>query len=176
MPAKTPYRIGVTQDNEDVLEIRLTKEDLEPNRSVYFMDQSPEFEVVVENIGEKRIEGATYLRFSFTESNSEPESGTHKRLEIELEAGEKESFSHRIDMLPYQGTAALAIDRPRIRDCDDRFEISRMSSSNLERLYTFMVYDRDYYKMNYLWPRRAQYIAAFLSVLIVLIGVLQLTG
>ncbi|WP_247005064.1 hypothetical protein [Halosolutus gelatinilyticus] len=172
MPANAPYTVT---KGDDVLEIELISEDLESRRNVYFTDQSPVFEIRAENISNRPVEGSTTLRFSFEESENKIENGVATKIELDLEPGESKTVTHQIRMLPYQGTAAVTVRRCRVRDQEDRIELQRISN-RYKRIYTFMVYDRDYYKVNYLWPRRAQYIAAFLSVLIVLVGILQLTG
>lgn len=41
-------------------------------------------------------------------------------------------------------------------------------------LYTFQVFDREFYSVNYVRPRLAQYISALLAVFIIIVGVLQL--
>ncbi|MGQ3723443.1 hypothetical protein [Natrialba aegyptia] len=172
MPANATYTVS---KGDDILEIELISEDLEPRRNVYFTDQSPKFEIHAKNIGDKPIEGRTTLRFSFEESDNKIENGVVTVLELDIDPGESKTVTHQIRMLPYQGTAAVTVRKCRARDKEDHIELRKMSN-HYERIYTFMVYDRNYYKVNYLWPRRAQYLAAFLSVLIVLVGVLQLTG
>lgn len=43
-----------------------------------------------------------------------------------------------------------------------------------EELYRDFLFDQDFYRVNYVFPRWAQYIAAFLAVGIITVGVLQL--
>lgn len=177
MPAQRAYR---PQQFEDNLKIWV-EGDLEPrfmgrllgNKNVYFTDQSPTFTVVVENTGDQRIiNGETFVRLSFTESPNSSERETSEQIRFDLDPGETTRFKHKTEMLPYQGTAAITVDTIQLSQNDDYIKVLR-SRNTPYRLYTFMVYDRDYYKVNYLWPRRTQYVAAVLSILIILVGALQ---
>lgn len=168
MPAQQTY------NKEDGLEIRVIDDDLERRRSVYFTNQSPSFNIRIKNTSDKRIEGDTYTRLSFERSPDDFEDGTHHRIEFDLNPGEKQDFEHKLDMLSYQGGAALTVDEVHARDRDDHIEVNTRAGTRLFRLYTFMIYDREYYKLNYLRPRRAQYISAILAVLIILVGVIQI--
>ncbi|MGB9963293.1 hypothetical protein ACOZ32_14075 (plasmid) [Halobacterium sp. MBLA0001] len=165
-----------TLNHHDEISIEVVEDDLEPRRSVYFTDQSPTFQIKVENTGEKPIQGRTNLRLSFERSPEDYESGTHTPVVVDLEPGETQTIDHELDMLSYQGGAAVVVDKFRIRDRDDHLEINKKSGNRLFRLYTFMVYDREYYRLNYLRPRRAQYLSAILAVLIIAVGVLQIIG
>ena len=168
MPAQRSY--GPKQFEED---FKIWVEgDLERRKNVYFTDQSPCFRIFVENTGEKPIQIETFSRLSFEESSKSHESEASQRIETVLDPGEREEFRHEVDMLAYQGSAALSIDGISLREYEDRIE-TRNTHNRLFRLYTFVVYDRDYYKVNYLRPRWTQYIAMILSVIVVLVGVFQ---
>ena len=173
MPAKRPY---IESDNRgnNILKIRVKSGDLEKRRSVYFTDQSPNISIEIENIGEGKIEGSTFARLSFDESPDDHERYTHQELQFTLNPGDSEDFEYSADMLIYQGNTALTVDRVSITGLNGEYEVSRYTGPRLERIYTFMVYDRDYYKVNYWRPRYAQYISAFLAVLIVLVGTVQI--
>ncbi|QLG62022.1 hypothetical protein [Halorarum salinum] len=171
MPANRPYR--TQRHGENVVEFRVNG-DLEDKRTVYFTDQEPCFQITVENIGDRPVEGKTIARMTYEESSSAYERGEHKTLDIDLAPGEKETLDFQLEMLSYQGSAAVAFDRIRLRDKNDYWEMKKNSGPSLFRAYTFMVYDRDYYKVNYLRPRIAQYVAAGLAILIVAVGVIQI--
>lgn len=171
MPAKNPY--VVRNEGEGLLQIEVVEDGLANRQSVYFMDESPTFLLRVKNIGDIPTEGSTWARMNFDDSERDYEDGTHLNLDCALDPGESTDFTYNLDMLSYQGTAAIRIDTVRVRERDNTAELSTLSGSRSRRIYTCMVYDRDYYRVNYLWPRRAQYIAAVLSVLIVLTGILQ---
>jgi len=163
MPAQRSY--VVTDGSNDAEVLRFSVEgDLEPRRSVYFTDQSPIFTVTVENLSEKRVEGDNYARLIFDESDSHYETG--EEINCTLESNESATFSFELDMLSYQGNAAIGVHTMYVLEDEDHYTAKR--HTGLERLYTFMVYDREYYKLNYLRPRQAQYIAALLTVGIVL--------
>lgn len=173
MPAKRAY-VADNNSGDDVLKISVQSGDLEKHRSVYFTDQSPTFTLQIKNIGDKRIEGSTYARLTFDESPDEYEQYTHQHFEAELDPGESTTAEYSTDMLTYQGNTALTVDRVSVTESDGVYEFSRYSGPRLERIYTFMVYDRDYYKVNYWRPRYAQYLASLLAVLIVFVGGIQI--
>lgn len=140
-------------------------------KPVYFTDQEPSFDVIIKNIGDIRVEGYIHLFVKYNQ-------GDHrdmKSFETDLDPGEETTVTFNLDLLAYQGTAILGvymIDRDHQRSSDDVHKIGR---SNKEYpLYTCMVYDRDYYRVNYQTPRFAQYASVVLSVLIVFSAFLQL--
>jgi hypothetical protein len=174
MPAKQTVPITKSSDaSVDMLTVDV-EGDLRPWQSVYFTDQNPEFKVRVTNISDEVIKGPVRARVQFDESNREYESPV-ETINCELDPGESEIGVLEPDIMSYQGHGAVRIDRARVSSSRDEshHEITSRSGSGA-RAYTFMVYDRDYYRLNYLWPRRAQYAAAVLSVLIVAVGILQL--
>lgn len=169
MPAQRSY--GPKQFEED---FKIWVEgDLERGKNIYFTDQSPCFRVFVENTGEKPIQIETFFRLSFEESPKSHESEANQRIDTVLDPGERDEFRHEIDMLAYQGSAALSINTISLTEDENRVRTRNTHISSLFRLYTFVVYDRDYYKVNYLRPRWTQYIAMVLSVIVVLVGVFQ---
>ena len=119
------------------------------------------------------MEGETIGRITFEEGGTAAEQWNHTRVSLDLDPGERQQSGLKMDMLPFQGSAAICVNPVIIRESSGVKEISR-SRSNLYRLYTFMVYDRDYYRVNYLWPRRAQYTSATLAVIIILVGLVQI--
>lgn len=169
MPAETTCVVP-DQDENDVLRVAV-ESDLERFRSVYFMDQSPEFLITVENLSDTELDGNVNIRLIFDESSDKYERW--KVIDCCLNPGEKREYTFTPDILSYQGNAAVGMDTIRIRKRDSKYDITT-HGTGMDRLYTFMVYDREYYKLNYLRPRRAQWLAAALTVLVVLVGVIQI--
>lgn len=172
MPAKSPYIIS--DGEEEVLKIEVVEDGLDGRRSVYFMDQSPAFTIKVENIGDQPTEGHTYARMVFDESQNDYELNTHEKLDCSLGICASREIEYNLDMLSYQGNAAIRIDKTHAKTKEEVVDISKTATTRPRRIYTCMVYDRDYYRVNYLRPRRAQYLASLLAVLIVMTGVGQL--
>lgn len=175
MPASREATFRKRSDaSEDMLSVSVSG-DLERFRSVYFTDQNPEFKVHATNISDGSIGGRIIARIEFDESDDDyqPE---YANINLDLEPGESTTGSLKPDIMSYQGHAAVRIDRATVRDSDGDhdYEMRKRSGNRRIRVYTFMVYDRDYYRVNYLLPRYAQYLAALLSVLIVAVGVLQI--
>ncbi|OYR83677.1 hypothetical protein DJ84_07580 [Halorubrum ezzemoulense] len=182
MPAKRKGTFTLSTDSSiDMLSIE-AEGDLEGYRSVYFTDQSPSFDICVTNVSNKTddfegsIEGSVRARIEFDEADEDfgPDSAA---IHIDLEPGESTTGVLEPDIMTYQGHAAIRIDQGRIRESDGDSDYRiRASSNKRSRIYTFMIYDRDYYRVNYLLPRYSQYLAALLSVLIVAVGIIQITA
>lgn len=174
MPAQRSYR---PRGFEDEFSIQIkgdleSKKHLPGSKSVYFTDQSPCFTIVAKNTADKTVTGKIAVRISFDQSNDDYEMSESQGYNIEIEPGDKETFRYELDMLSYQGSAAISVDEFRLRNRDEELEISK--SSKAYRIYSFVVYDRDYYKVNYQRPRQSQYLSALLAVLIIAVGVMGL--
>lgn len=178
MPAQRTYYAERGDKGEEVLAIRI-EGDLEQTthrkkrKLVYFTDQSPCFTIVAENISDQIIDTPLNVQISYDASENRFESGEFEGIDVELEPGEKRRYERSVDLLAYQGTAAISIRKIRLRMKDGQLkQLTR--GRDPYHLYTFMVYDRDYYKVNYQTPRYAQYISAGLAVIIILVGVVQI--
>jgi hypothetical protein len=175
MPASREATFRLSSDADEKMLSMRVEGDLEWRRSVYFTDQDPKFKIHATNISDGSIGGRIIARVEFDESadNYGPE---HSSIDVDLNPGESTSGTLKPDIMSYQGHAAVRIDDALVRESGDAhdYEISRRSGNRRIRAYTFMIYDRDYYKVNYLLPRYSPYIAAVLSVLIVAVGIIQI--
>lgn len=177
MPASREARPRKSSDaSVDMLSVR-AEGDLEKSRTVYFTDQNPEFKITATNISDHSIGGQILARVEFDESKENYGDET-AHIRLGLEPGESTTETLSPDIMSYQGHAAVRIDKATVRESDEEYEYeTRKRSGNRRwRIYTFMIYDRDYYRVNYLQPRYSQYAAAILSVLIVAVGIIQITG
>ncbi len=177
MPASREVTFRKRSDSSDDMLSMSVSGDLERNRSVYFTDQDPEFEIQVTNISDASIGGRIIARVEFDESDDDY-GEEHASITLGLDPGESTTGTLNPDIMSYQGHAAVRIDTAVVHESDGDYdyEVRKKSGNRRVRAYTFMVYDRDYYRVNYLLPRYAQYLAAFLSVLIVGVGVIQITA
>ena len=143
---------------------------------MYFTDQFPVFDIHVQNLTDQPLQ--LDFRFTFSYQRKPHDRHEYERHLLEIDPGKTECIAFEPDMLPYQGPAVIGLLSPgygEVRENDDSIEIRPWSGANeLTPLYTFMVYDRDFYKVNYFRTRRAQYMSAALAVLIIAVGVLQL--
>ena len=174
MPAKRTYHPRRFEDNLAVS----ANGDLERGKNVHFTNQSPSFEIVIENTGNRPVEVDTHFRLSFDESKKGSESSATISVDETVDPGKASTHEMEPEMLPYQGSAAVSVDTVFLRGDDDNddgtIRCLRSRTNSLFRLYTFMVYDRDYYRVEYHRPRRSQYLSAFLSILVVTLAVIQL--
>ncbi len=168
MPASRSYR----PRNYNDLEFRVSG-DLKWYRSVYFTDRHSKFTIHIKNNGEKEITGSTFCRLSFINSSRSYEYDETVKIEFDLGPGEYDEKDLDVEMFPYQGSAALSLDT--IQLTHDNGKVRQLRTRDRRyRVYTFMVYDRDYYRINYQLPRWAQYAAMILSVLIVASALIQI--
>lgn len=156
--------------------LRISIEDDIGRQSVYFTDQEPTFSVVLDNLVDKpvRVEPQVYIEFEEQDSDI----FRSEKYPTTVPAEESVVHSFPVDLLPYQGTAIVGLRgafRSNIQDEGERYRIERLSETRTKNpLYTCMVFDRDFYRANYFRPKWAQYIAAFLAGLVVLIGIIQI--
>ena len=180
MPGSQPYTHIDSQDTP-VFTISVD-DDLEPRRSVYFTDQSPVFDVSITNHTERELKIPVRIDLRVEDHNpsQSQETSFEQGYGLFLSADETVVRQYEPGLIPLQGSAVLGVRGPGYRDPelseDEECWVVEQNAgiSSLSPLHTFMVYDRDFYAVNYLWTRRAQYVSAGLAVLIVLVGVLQL--
>lgn len=180
MPALQPY----VYEANDTEYFRVTVEDdleekrLKGKKSVYFTDQKVEFEVTTENLASN-----TTLKININIGVFfQHDQDVLKQFVIDetLDPDDSATQTFDVGLLPYQETGHVGVSKA-IRSTpkevgENKMEITRLGGSTKlwETVHTFSVFDRDFYKVNYLFPRWAQYIAAFLAVGIITVGVLQL--
>lgn len=177
MPASREATLRKSSDaSVDMLSVR-AEGDLENRRTVYFTDQNPEFKISATNISDSSLSGSVIARVEFDESE-EVFGEEFTRVWLDLEPGESTTEVLSPEIMSYQGHAAVRIDKATFTESNGKYDYETKKSAGKSRwrIYTFMVYDRDYYRVNYLQPRYAQYSAAILSVLIVAVGIIQITG
>jgi hypothetical protein len=154
------------------------EDDLEPRKAVYFTNQDVEFVITIENMSGHALEVEFELGLFFPEIQSDYYVSEH--YDLKLEVGEQTERTFSVGLLPYQSTGVLGLisNLPSASTSpkESGYTIEPVSGTpNLKwALHTFVVYDREYYRANYYWPRIAQYVSAFLAVLIIAVGVLQL--
>ncbi|OYR59679.1 hypothetical protein DJ71_25025 [Halorubrum sp. E3] len=176
MPASRDYEI----DDEYPVTVSVSG-DLEKSwalhrktKNIYFMDQSPEFEILISNPTDEYFEATFTFRISYSEAASEEETVQIKRVSFELDPGERHTETFSPEYLLHQGTAGIDVREMRISKIKGGPTIEKKTSQKYHRIYSFMVYDRDYYRVNYVMPRVAQYLAVLLSILIVATAIIQI--
>ena len=149
--------------------------DTEGRNTVYFTDQHPSFRIEVKNISDGVISGgfAAAIIFDTTGPTNTPE----EQYRMSLEEGETNEVIFEPGLLAHQGTAILTVFKGGgFEQCLPEEQPSTMAQPPQagEPAHTFTVWDRDFYRVNYLRPRWTQYVAAILAILIILVGVLQI--
>jgi len=172
--------------------------DLENHRTVYFTDQSPEFRIFVKNKTDNILLTTVPIVLRHSSAGISKRDKTQHRLEIG--PCEEKVVTYQPTMLGFQGPAVLGLYGPNplyydpvaaedaSEDVIDSmesigFEIENKENTvllpkssglaTIDPLYTFMVYDRDFYKVNFIRTRWSQILSAMLAVLIILVGIIQ---
>lgn len=182
MPATQPYiyesndtkyyRLMVEDDLEDAGILRNRK------KSVYFTDQEVEFGIIIKNLtNDKTLHVQTRVGVFFQHDLS---VFSQTLVDVILEPGDSKTEMFEVGLLPFQETGIVGVSEAMPSNPnetgEDELTIESLSGTRglKDTLHTFAVYDRDYYKVNSLYPRWAQYIAALLAVGIIFVGVFQI--
>jgi hypothetical protein len=174
MPGKTTYCFrGPSDDGTiSVYSLEVIRPKVSDN-TVFFTDESPEFKIKVENLTDRSIQGPLTIFIGYGTGTFEHTD--RERIQVDLDAGETEVFAFGGYLLSYQGNGIIAHHPPtNFRGDDEEVEIYSKEADKYEPLYSFTIWDRHFYKINYTWPRRAQFASAILAVLIILVGIVQI--
>ena len=154
-----------TAEIDGILEIGIEDPDLS---GVHFTDESFDEVVSVRNISENRVTGTIELQ-----SDTEQTLGLgHEPIrtitfEIDLEPGEiqREPLAG-VGMVGGSGTGLIVgISSPEIVDDHEESHITVEPGDNLVPLVNIVFWDREFYRANYIWPRRAQYLSVAIALL-----------
>jgi hypothetical protein len=156
-----------TYEDEKILRISAGVDD-EP-QEVFFTNESPTFELRVENLSDKPV--TYHCTWGVSIGNERLFITDSSELNIAPEETIKRSINP--SLLAVQDSGHVFVRFPDTVNDYEYYEITS-SIDETSAVYTFSVWDENFYKTNYTWPRRAQYASAILSVLIVLVGVTQL--
>lgn len=155
-----------TQRYEDpgLLEVALEGFDLD---TVQFTDEHFSAELVVRNLSDRRLEGTLELvNESERTLGADGVSLVDSSMPIELDPGEV----HRepvggAGLVAGTGSAVLVgIHRPAVAE-ETETTVTLEPGSTFAPLASLVFWDRDYYRVNHLWPRRAQYVSVAIALL-----------
>jgi len=158
--------MGVTRPLriDDVLEIELSGIDPE---GVHFTDEEFDGTLVVRNRSEKRLTGTLEI---INELETTMGAGTdplsNESVEIDLESGEtRELPVGGAGLVGGTGTALMfGVRQPVITETEeDTLEID--GGEQFAPLASLVFWDRDFYRVNYQRPRRAQYLSVAFALL-----------
>lgn len=164
-------------DDSEALRIEVEPE--EDGRDIYFTDQRPRFTYVIENVSEKPVRGQ--ISWFIGRGTGKIEHVQDGRENVDIDPGETHEIEVQSQLLSFQCSGVVGVRSSTSNESDDEIELNRpaglsenVRSQNLIPLYSFTIWDEEFYSANYRWPRRAQYVSAVLAVLIVLVGTMQL--
>lgn len=157
MPMMQPVEI------DDLLEVRLDDVELD---GVHFAGERFSPTVVVRNLCDDVLEGELAVRSHFETTigrNDAPLMGT----EIDLDLPPGESTRRELRLIGAGGagtTTMMGVQRPEVVTSEDgTTEIEPGDQFML--LASAVFWDRDFYRAQYLWPRRAQYLSLVIALL-----------
>lgn len=149
------------------------------DEAVYFTDQEPRFQILVENNTNYDFDDNSGFRWEIAigEGRPEPFIGGYVPL-AGLPAGEEFGFEISDEPLSLEGHGIVAIGIGRIRHVNTdsetvRFKANESGKENYEPLATFSVWDREHYEVVHEQPQRTQHFALFASMGIVFFAILQ---
>lgn len=159
---------------DDLVEVSV-QDDLELGKSVYFTDQHPSFQLEVVNLSDETVWGKLVVGLVF--ESPEIHGSPSETYEMKIESNGSQEVTFEPGLLAHQGTAVLSVSKGsnfHQKPPEERATSGYTPPQLGDPIHTFTVWDRDFYKINYVRPRWGQYLAAILAVLIILVGVAQL--
>lgn len=158
MPATQIY------EKDGIVEISLEDLDLD---TVQFTDETFEADLVLRNLSEKHLTGEIELA-----NESEQTLGkdrpplTSSRVELDIEPGEtRREPAGGAGIVGGTGTSIMVgITEPAITDSDEH-TIEIDPGETFVPLASMIFWDREFYRVNHLWPRRAQYLSVVIAIL-----------
>jgi len=159
----------VTAEEEKVLRVTAGVEE-EPTE-VFYTDENPTFKLKISNLTDTPVEGT----FPWHLDIGNGKMRISKNAEVRIDGNSEEIRSLTPSLLAVQDSGYIAAELPYEQSIEVENGVIKLSTAAGETpLYTFSVWDRDFYRANYVWPRRSQIASVVLAVLIVLVGVISL--
>ncbi|MFB6360091.1 MAG: hypothetical protein ABEH59_02090 [Halobacteriales archaeon] len=158
MPATQTYR------KDGIIETTL--EDLDLN-TVQFTDETFDAELVIRNLSDKHLTGVVELANESEQTlGGKRESLTTSRIDLDLQPGETlRKRAGGTGIVGGTGTAVIVgIADPIIAESDEH-AIAIEPGEAFVPLASMVFWDREFYRVNYLWPRRAQYLSVAIALL-----------
>lgn len=158
MPATQTY----TKDG--IVETSLENLDLD---TVQFTDETFEADLVVRNLSEKRLTGTIEVANESEQTlGGDREPLNTSTVDIDLEPGGSRRVSAGgAGIVAGTGSAILVgINEPTVTDSTDQ-SIRVEPGETFVPLASMVFWDREFYRVNHLWPRRAQYLSVAIALL-----------
>lgn len=155
---------------------------IEPNEhpdSVYFTDQSPSFDIVIENTADRAVrspENRSSLKWALSLGDGKRQISTGK-VDFSIEPGE--TYRERIEpgLLAYEDNAVLGVATATLNDSqetDAPISIYASKSDEINKvLYTFPIWDRSHYNAIHEQPKRMTKWVIFFGGLTALLAAIQ---
>jgi hypothetical protein len=143
---------------------------------VQFTDDELGFTITVSNESDYRITGP-YVDVVVAIGDGHPKpfyQETHRLHD--LEPDDSKTITERIDALVLEGHAKIGIGSPSIASHDHDEKTAHLSAeyiSKYDPLATFSVWDRDHYWQIHERPQQMQEVAAFTSLAVVFLAIIQ---
>lgn len=158
MPATQPF------EAPGVISVAIEGLDLD---TVQFTDEAFDAELVVTNESDRRLEGRIELVNESEQTlGGDREPLTASTLEIDLAPGETERTPvGGTGLVAGTGSAILVGVQQPITAAEDDERVVIEPGEHFVPLASLVFWDRDFYRVNYRWPRRAQYVSVAIALL-----------
>lgn len=156
-----------TFQREDQLEIELEGVDLD---TVHFTGDTFDGELVVRNLSDKQLTGTIEFANETERTFGSDQSLSTMQGEIDIEpcGTQREPVTGSV-FFGGTGTEFLwGIKEPTVAESDEETVVVE-PGDDFVALASMVFWDRDFYRVNHVWPRRAQYLSvvvAFLSAVL----------
>lgn len=171
MPAKRTVSYGT--DEELSIEVRPLED-----RSIYFVGEDLEFDLYLSNSTPRPISGQIQLFLGFGSGVPDHFRPIDSDFET-IPAKGSMSVQTSTDSLPIQGNGVIGIRTPKgdeivEREWELKARPGSMSGDEYEELYSFTIWDREFYRLHYEEPKELQSSAVRLSKWVVGLVLLQI--
>ncbi len=163
-----------TIEREGLLSVEIEGVDVE---GVHFTDQQFEYDLVCQNLSDEHLTGSIELQNHLETTLGDYERPIFRR-EIDLDLPRGESHRETVQVVGMVGGAGTAViggtAQPVVAD-EDAGHIEVAPGEAFLPLFSTVFWDREFYRANYLWPRRAQYLSVVFALLsVILVGMVVL--
>jgi len=173
MPSK--QEVEIYEFHETGNRVTASVEPVDHPSPIYYTDEAPEFEVTVTNGLEADVdEDSEIAWYMASDAGAVIQEG---RIQTPLDSGESGTYVIGGENLAHEGHATISFDMAGVRNPsgpEASLSPGRSHSPSGNPAYSFRIHDRETYERTHRKPLRYQKVTIALSVIIILVGLIQL--
>ncbi|UHQ98025.1 hypothetical protein HYG81_20610 (plasmid) [Natrinema zhouii] len=145
-----------SQEIDDYLTVNAKP--IRPPDSVFFTDQSPEFEVEIANSSEYHFTEGSQITWATAIGDGRPRPVHSGTIDIDLEPNESKTYIVEDDLLSFEGHGVfgIAFGGHSGQDTSNPRKLHSRPAKDYDPLYTFTVWDRSHYETVHEQPKDLQ--------------------